>query len=87
MADMNMHIDYNFEILDEYENEDIIPQALIKIAPFITSIDSMTFPESDLLEMVYDNDDEDEADKSQLLLKEMMDKTRILSTDRLYIFL
>jgi hypothetical protein len=71
-----MHIDCNFEIFDE--NEDL-PQALIKIAPIITSIDSINSPQIDLLKMIYNNDDE--ASKSQLLLKEMMEKTRIMLID------
>jgi hypothetical protein len=81
---VNIYIDYN-EVEDEDEDlsrlEENILEALIKIAPFITSIDSITFPEIDLFEMVYYNDDEDEVSKSQLLLKEMMAKTRIVVTD------
>jgi hypothetical protein len=76
MADVNMYIDHNYE-LDE--NEDL-PRALTKIAPFITSIDSINTLGFNLFKIVYNNNDE--ANKSQLRLKEMMAKTRILVTDR-----
>jgi hypothetical protein len=76
MADVNMYIDHNYE-LDE--NEDL-PRALTKIAPFITSIDSINTLGFNLFKIVYNNNDE--ANKLQLRLKKMMAKTRILVTDR-----
>jgi hypothetical protein len=74
----------------------MIPRALAKIAPFITSIDSMEFLEINLFKMVYNNNTNhgnshesllqwiwkmiciDNKTKLQLLLEEMMVKTRIL---------
>jgi hypothetical protein len=85
LTDVNIDIDYKrFEEIEE-EVEDLrrlgenLPQALIKIAPFITSIDSIKLPEIELFKMVYNNNDE--TNKSQLLLMQMMAKTRILVTD------
>jgi hypothetical protein len=86
LTDVNIDIDYNSERFDEDEDEveesrlgEDIPWLLAKIVPFITSIDSIASPEIDLFKMVYYNDDE--TNKSLLLLKEMMEKTRILVTN------
>jgi hypothetical protein len=61
---------------------DILPRVLTKIVPFITSIDSIESrsPEIDLFKMVYNNNNTNlrHITESQLLLKEMMAKTRIL---------
>jgi hypothetical protein len=60
---------------------DFLP-LLIKIAPFITSIDSIEFRGVDLIEMAYNinNTNHGNSHESQLLLEEMMAKTRILVT-------
>jgi hypothetical protein len=63
-----------------------LPRALTKIAPFITSIDSIASPEIDLFRMVYNNNDRKNNNESQLLLMEMMAKTRILWADWLCMF-
>jgi hypothetical protein len=75
MADVNMHIDCNIDILDDGD----LPHALIKIAPFITSINSINLPEIDLFEMLDYYYNKDEENKSPLM--EMMEKARILLTD------
>jgi hypothetical protein len=60
----------------------ILPRVLTKIAPFITSIDSIESRHIDLLSMVYTNNtNHGNINESQLLLKEMMAKTRILVTN------
>jgi hypothetical protein len=87
LTDVNIYIDGNFVILDEYED---LPQALTKIAPFITSIDSIYTQgiDLDLLKMVYYNTNHGNNTETQLLLMEMMAKTRILySVDRLVTWL
>jgi hypothetical protein len=65
-------------------DEDILSRVLTKIAPFITSINSIDSRSQgiDLFEMVYNNNNTNH--ESQLLLKEMMAKTRILFTKWLY---
>jgi hypothetical protein len=70
-----MHIDYNLTL-----DENIPPQVLTKIAPFITSIDSIDSMGINLFEMVYNNNTNlGISHESKLLLKEMMAKTRIIS--------
>jgi hypothetical protein len=61
-----------------YEDEDILSRVLAKILPFITSIDSLASPEIDLFKMAYNNNNQEDNNKSKLLLKEMMEKTRII---------
>jgi hypothetical protein len=90
LADVNMHLDYHLnsmrledQVLDvEMEFLRImtnLSRVLTKIAPFITSIDSIESRELDLLKIVYNNNTNDgNSHEAQLLLKEMMAKTRIL---------
>jgi hypothetical protein len=58
----------------------LLPRVLTKIVPFITSIDSIECDWIiDLIEMVYTNNtNHGNSHESQLLLNEMMAKTRIL---------
>jgi hypothetical protein len=67
-----MYFDYRIIRLED----GILPRILTRIAPFITSIDSIASREIDLFKMVYKKNNE-----SQLLLKEILEKTRFLLTD------
>jgi hypothetical protein len=81
LTDVNMHFDYDYKL--RTLNENILSRVLTKIAPFITSIDSIESrsPDIDLFKMAYNNNPSlGHINESQLLLKEMMAKTRILLT-------
>jgi hypothetical protein len=85
LTDVNMYFDYGLIRLGED-----LPRVLAKMAPLITSIDSIASPKFDIFNMVYNywynnNDDQEDNNKSQLLLKEMMAKTQIILTDWLCI--
>jgi hypothetical protein len=73
-------VNIDFDLGEEHIDMDILPRVLTKIAPFITSIDSIESGEIDIFEMVYYNT-ANLCHESQLLLKEMMTKTRILLTN------
>jgi hypothetical protein len=73
-------VNINFEFDEDHIDMDILPLVLTKIAPFITSIDSIESGEIDIFEMVYNNT-ANHCHELELLLKEMMTKTRILLTN------
>jgi hypothetical protein len=78
LIDVNMFVDCRLRRLCGD-----LPQILTRIAPLITSIDSIASSEMDLFKMIYktNNTNRGNSHESQLLMKEMLEKTRILSTD------
>jgi hypothetical protein len=75
LADVNIIVDYYSSRLNE---GDILP-LLTKMAPSIASIDSIDSIKIDLIKLAYNNNNAVQG--SSLLLKEMMEKTRILTTN------
>jgi hypothetical protein len=100
-VNVNIHFELKPSKARRFNNaKDILPR-LILIAPFITSIDSMDSGEVDLFRTIYNYADYDYDDnitipgkghESQMLLMEMMAKTRIvliswLDFTRIFLFL
>jgi hypothetical protein len=78
---VNLYIDWNDTRFEEEMIQFFLLRVLTKIAPLITSIDTMHSLGLDLLKMAYNNNtNDDDGNESQLLLKEMMAQTRILVT-------
>jgi hypothetical protein len=68
----------------------MLPRVLTKIAPFITSIDSLEFRGIDLMEMLYNYNNitnDGNSHEAQVVLKEMMTQTRILVINWLVVWL
>jgi hypothetical protein len=82
LADVNMHFPYYLNSMSlNLDNRTNISRVITKIAPFITSIDSIESHAIDLLKMVYNNNtNPGNSHEAQLLLKKMLTKTRILVT-------
>jgi hypothetical protein len=82
LEDVNLHVDYKYM---RYK-EDILLQVLTQIVPLISSIDSILIysSEIDLFKMVYNNTNNGDKKTHQLMLMEMMAKTRIVVINWLY---
>jgi hypothetical protein len=84
LENVNLYVHYADYFSDSLDEQTLL-RGLIHILPLISSIDSIQINSSeiDLFQMVYNknNINDGQSHESQLLLKEMMTKTRIVLTN------